>query len=217
MNQTTRRAYDSWRLPPDMGGQKTHLNLEGTLGELFETVTGTTPSKSKPEFYGDYMPFVKPPELNNCLIENSADGLSLLGVAEARVLPPDSVLVSCIGILGKLGLNTIPVAFNQQINAIKPNYEIAIPKFVFYYCMSDIFIEQMNRLASGTTVSLVNKSKFNSITISLPPLAEQERIVKLLEETFANTKIGKENTQLQIALYDSLEKSTLQQVFSGTL
>ena len=190
---------------------------ESTLGELFEIVTGTTPSKSKVEFYGDFMPFIKPPELLDGLIEKSADGLSELGSKQARILPPDSVLVSCIGNLGKLGMNSSPVAFNQQINAIKPNYEIAIPKFVFYYCMSNHFRGQLHNLASGTTVSLVNKTKFKSIKISLPNLNEQERIVRIFDETFINIKSGKERLNHQMKLYESLEKSVLDQGFSGKL
>ena len=168
-----------------MSGQLVEQWTESTLGELFEIVTGTTPSKSKTEFYGDYMPFIKPPELLGGLVEESADGLSELGSNQARVLPPESVLVSCIGKLGKLGMNSSPVAFNQQINAIKPNYEIANPKFVFYYCMSNQFRDQLHGLASGTTVFMVNKTKFKGIKISLPSLNEQQRIVSVLDEALS--------------------------------
>ena len=75
------------------------------LGELFETLTGTTPSKSNASYYGDFIPFIKPPELNNSYLEASLDNLSELGMKEARVLPINSVLVSCIGYLGKIGIN----------------------------------------------------------------------------------------------------------------
>ena len=176
---------------------------DSTLGELFEIVTGTTPSKSKAEFYGDFMPLIKPPELHGGSIEKSTDGLSELGSKQARILPPDSVLVSCIGNLGKLGMNSSPVAFNQQINAIKPNYEIAIPKFVFYYCMSNKFREQLHYLASGTTVSLVNKTKFKSIKISLPSLNEQQRIVSILDEVFEN--ISNSSKRVEQKLLDTNE------------
>ena len=40
-----------------------------TLEEAFITATGSTPPKNNPEFYGDFMPFVKPPELCDCLFD----------------------------------------------------------------------------------------------------------------------------------------------------
>ena len=194
-----------------MSGQLVEQWTESTLGELFEIVTGTTPSKSKTEFYGDYMPFIKPPELLGGLVEESADGLSELGSNQARVLPPESVLVSCIGNLGKLGMNSSPVAFNQQINAIKPNYEIANPKFVFYYCMSNQFRDQLHGLASGTTVFMVNKTKFKGIKISLPSLNEQQRIVNILDEAFRNIELK------QVSVEQNLEQSEvlIQSIFDS--
>ena len=54
-----------------MSGQLVEQWAESTLGELFEIVTGTTPSKSKTEFYGDYMPFIKPPELLGGVLPNA--------------------------------------------------------------------------------------------------------------------------------------------------
>ena len=89
-----------------------------TVGDCAQTITGTTPSKADASNYGDYLPLVKPPELTNSVIEDAEDKLSEKGVTLARVLPPESVLVSCIGILGKTGINRVPVAFNQQINAV---------------------------------------------------------------------------------------------------
>jgi type I restriction enzyme, S subunit len=91
-----------------------------TLGEAFETVTGNTPPKNNVRFYGTFMPLVKPPELCDSTLDTAEDGLSKAGADVARTLPPNSLLVSCIGNLGKVGLNTVPVAFNQQINAILP-------------------------------------------------------------------------------------------------
>ncbi len=66
-----------------------------------------------------------------------------------------------------------------------PNRTRADPKFVFYYCLSPIFVEQLESLSSGTTVSIVNKSRFNSIRMPLPPLEEQKRIVAVLDQAFA--------------------------------
>ncbi|MFO1000979.1 MAG: hypothetical protein U0936_11605 [Planctomycetaceae bacterium] len=65
---------------------------ETTLGEAFATVTGNTPPKNNAEFYGDFMPLVKPPELCDSLFDSAEDGLTELGAAIARTLPPRSIL-----------------------------------------------------------------------------------------------------------------------------
>ncbi len=54
-------------------------------------------------------------------------------------------------------------------------------KFLSYYFHSNIFFEQKQKLAHGTKVIEVTPSALNDIKIPLPPLAEQERIVKILD------------------------------------
>jgi type I restriction enzyme, S subunit len=185
-----------------------------TVGEAFTTATGGTPPKIDDSLYGDYIPFVKPPELTDKTIDTAADGLSRAGAEVARTLPANSILISCIGNLGKVGLNTIPVAFNQQINAILPNEQVALPWFMFYQVLGPTFKEKLEEQASGTTVPIVNKSKFNSIPIVLPCIEEQRRIVTLLDEAFADIAIAKANAEknLQNAreLFESQRQLLLQ-------
>ena len=175
-----------------------------TIGESFITATGNTPPKNNPKFYGGVLPLVKPPELRDARFEFADDGLSEAGAEVSRTIPAKSVLVSCIGNLGKIGLNTVPVAFNQQINAILPDENKAIPEFIFYQALSSGFKDQLERLASGTTVPIVNKSKFNSIKIVLPPLPEQKQIVELLDEVDALRKLRAEADRRTAALIPAL-------------
>ena len=75
------------------------------INELGRVETGTTPSKKNPNFYSDENPFYKPTDLNagNSVVV-SADGLSGLGLKEARFVPAYSTLVTCIGAtIGKTG------------------------------------------------------------------------------------------------------------------
>jgi type I restriction enzyme S subunit len=187
------------------------------LGDVFTTATGTTPPKSKASFYGDFIPLVKPPELLDNVIESAPDSLTESGAKAARVLPALSVLVSCIGNLGKIGINTVPVCFNQQINAILPNEGKALPDFMFFQALSPVFKNELEGLASGTTVPIVNKSKFNSIQIALPPLERQANIVEQLkalrEETLSLETIYRQ----KLTALDDLKKSLLHQAFSGQL
>ncbi len=184
------------------------------LGDLFKTATGNTPPKNNAKFYGDFMPLVKPPELRDSQLDSAEDGLSKAGAEVARTLPPNSILVSCIGYLGKVALNVVPVAFNQQINAILPEVSKAVPEFMFYQALSCGFKDQLEALASGTTVPIVNKSKFNSIHVVLPPLHEQRRIVTILDEAFEGLATAKAKAEKNLQNTRALFESHLQSVFS---
>jgi type I restriction enzyme S subunit len=191
--------------------------VEKKLGEVFSTVTGNTPPKNTPEFYGSFIPLVKPPELLDAPLDSASDGLSEAGAKVARTVPPRSLLVSCIGNLGKIGINTVPVAFNQQINAILPNETKALPEFLFLQLLSTRFREQLESLASGTTVPIVNKSKFNSIEIVIPPLDEQHRIVGYLNNLKEETSRLTSFYTQKLAALEDLKKSLLHQAFTGKL
>ncbi|MBB3183369.1 type I restriction enzyme S subunit [Halomonas fontilapidosi] len=186
----------------------------GQLGDFFEIVTGGTPPKAKKEMYGSYMPLVKPPELTGAGVQSGEDFLSEEGAAASRILPVGSVLVSCIGNLGKIGISKVELATNQQINSIKPNAGKAFPEFVFYLVQAPHFSDQLHRLASGTTVSIVNKSKFKSILVDLPSLPEQKNIVATLDEAFEGIDTVVANTEKNLANAREMFESYLSSVFS---
>jgi len=191
--------------------------VEKTLGDVFTTATGTTPPKNNADFYGDFMPLVKPPELCDEAFDSAPDGLSEAGAAVARTLPAKSILVSCIGNLGKIGLNTVPVAFNQQINAILPDESQAIPEFMFFQSLSPAFKSQLESLASGTTVPIVNKSKFNSVSVLLPSLPIQKSVVAQLSDLREETQRLARIYEQKLAALEALKKSLLHQAFTGEL
>ena len=103
------------------------------LIELGEVQTGTTPSTSNKGFYGDFIPFVKPPHFNpDGTISFSSSGLSAIGLAKGRLIKENSILMVCIGAsIGKTGITPIPISCNQQINAFSPN-ENCLPKFYYH-------------------------------------------------------------------------------------
>ncbi len=53
--------------------------VECELEEVFETITGNTPSKKDLKNYGGSIPFIKPPDINNDYIKSSSDFLSEKG------------------------------------------------------------------------------------------------------------------------------------------
>ena len=159
------------------------------LCKMGKIVTGSTPLKTRKEYYGGSFPFVKPGELLHCPVSDAADHLSEAGSEVADIAPSGSILVSCIGNLGKTGLATRPVAFNQQINTIIPH----VPehaKWVFYAVQTPDFVSQLESVSSATTIAIVNKGKFSTLQIPIAPEDEQQRIVGEIEKQFSRLEEG---------------------------
>ena len=154
------------------------------VSDIAKTITGGTPSKNKPQYYGGTFPFYKPADLDagrNVIV--ASEYLSEEGKSISRVIPPNSIAICCIGSIGKCGYLAKECTTNQQINTIVP-YTNIFPLLIYYYCCSSFFKQQLVDKSSAITISIVNKSKLEDTLLPLPPLAEQKRIVSEIERIF---------------------------------
>ncbi len=186
------------------------------IGELGKAITGNTPPTKNAENYGGEIPFIKPTELVDKGVFSGRETISEKGAKYARILPKGGVLVSCIGYLGKTAIAKREVAFNQQINAVVFN-EAVLPEYGFYYFQSPRFRKDLESLASGTTISIVNKSKFESISIPLAPLEQQKRIVAKIEELFSHIDAGIAALKKAKQLLKQYRQSVLKAAVTGEL
>ena len=154
------------------------------LKDISIIITGSTPSKSNPNYYGGDVPFYKPADLDaGRFLEKSMEHVSEAGKKISRVVPMGSTAVCCIGSIGKVGYLTQEGITNQQINSAIPS-EAVNSLFLYYTCASPSFYNELQLLSSAVTISIINKSKMENIKVSLPPLLEQKCIVKKIEELF---------------------------------
>ncbi len=186
-----------------------------TLSEISEIVTGSTPSKSNLDFYGKDYPFFKPSDFEQgYFLENAGDNLSKLGFDKARQLPPKTILVVCIGSLGKVALTRVIGSCNQQINAIIPHKNI-ISEYIYYYCISSKFQSILFSKAPQTTLAILNKTEFSKLKIIYPKdIKEQKRIVGILDESFAKIDESIKILEQDLLNLDELMQSALQKAFN---
>jgi len=178
------------------------------LAELGAVSTGSTPRTAEPRFYGGDLPFVTPSELDTGLpVTTTPRTLTDEGAAEARVLPEGSVMVCCIGSLGKTGIAGRSVATNQQINSVVFDRDKVWPRFGFYACR--LLKPKLDCMAPATTLPIVSKSKFAELTIPVPPLAEQRRIAEVLDRAEAL----RAKRRAALAQLDSLTQSLFVDLF----
>ncbi len=154
--------------------------LSAPIRSVAQVVTGNTPPKSDDANYGNDVPWVKPPELGSTEpIVATSEMLSAQGAERARVLPKDAVLVSCIGSIGRVGIAGVPLATNQQINAVVCGPAL-LPRFAMYWFMYSA--NALSAAANNAVVPILNKGNFEKMPIPIWPLGEQSRIVELLDE-----------------------------------
>lgn len=150
------------------------------LKEVAKVVTGKTPQTSKSEYYGGNIPFVSPADLNEGILSETKTYLTSSGADQVYRVPKNTVLVSCIGNLGKLAITSKEVCFNQQINGLIFDEQKIFPKYGFYCAQT--LKPQLEKASSSTTLPIVNKSRFSDLEIQYPPLAEQRRIASILDK-----------------------------------
>lgn len=180
------------------------------LREIGHIVTGSTPSTKDETNYSprEYC-FVKPSDLPSqgiALIEETEYYVSSKGLSKSRVLPTGSVLVSCIGSIGKIGILTKEACSNQQINAIIPKNDID-SKFIAYSIYAYRFL--LESIANAPVVPIINKTDFSKIQIPLPPKFTQLSIVSELDKINELIRLKQE----QLKDYDNLAQSIFYEMF----
>lgn len=192
---------------------------EKSLGEIGLTQTGTTPSKNDKDNYGDYIPFIRPSEIDidGCgnIEYNSEIKLSEKGLSNGRLFKKGSILMVCIGAtIGKVGYCTQDISCNQQINILTPQDDYDY-KYLYYAMRNPDFNERVIKegTSAQATLPIINKGKWEKLSISFPPLSEQHRIVSRLDSLSANVKALEENQRKVMAECDALKQALLRKVF----
>ena len=152
------------------------------LGEIGKVITGNTPTTRDAENYSsnDYC-FVKPGDIGKDAvetIEKTEAHISTKAYMSSRRLPIGSVLTTCIGIVGKVGITGKEATCNQQINAILPNDGMSS-----IYVATAILLcrKVLEVMANAPVVPIINKGDFSSISIPFPPLDLQNEFAQKIE------------------------------------
>ena len=184
------------------------------ISELGKVITGNTPSKKIKEFWDkDDVGFVKPDIISDEHIvkiksEDCNEFISNAAISKARIVPKNSIFVTCIGNIGKIGVATENLAFNQQINAIIPNENVNLD----YLCYA-IFANKtrLQDIANAPIVPLLNKSQFSEFELEFDmDINTQTRIVHELN-TVSNIIL---KYKQELLLLDELVRARFVEMFS---
>ena len=186
------------------------------LGAVGEVITGNTPSRKRPEYYGEDIEWIKSDNINDpsFVLTEAEERLSVTGKAVARTSPSGSILVTCIAgspsCIGNAAIANREVAFNQQINAFVPGKRIAL-----WFAFGVFWVGK--RLVQNSSTSsmkgMVSKSAFSAISIPIPPTSLQSRFAAIAE----SVEHQKASQRAHLAELDTLFASLQSRAFRGDL
>ncbi|EIC94983.1 type I restriction modification DNA specificity domain protein, partial [Lachnoanaerobaculum saburreum F0468] len=148
-------------------------------------ITGNTPSKNSKEFWNSKdICFIKPDIIADSRVHEvceSNEYISECARKKARIVSKDSIFVTCIGSIGKVGIaGEGEYAFNQQINAIVPNEKVN-PRYLAYNLIYNK--PRLVDIANAPVVPIINKSQFGEFIINIEfDINKQSRIVCVLDK-----------------------------------
>ena len=178
-----------------------------SIENVGNVVTGNTPSKKESSFWGGNNIWITAQDFKGKYIYDSVLKLTNEGREKVRIIPKNSVLVTCIASIGLNGINKVECSTNQQINSIICSSSYSY-NFVYYAIESNLV--RLKRFAGQTAVPIITKSAFEKFNILTPPsLEEQQKIANCLSSLDELIEAQEE----KLKLLKEYKKGLMQQLF----
>lgn len=129
LEEAAERLYREWFVDLHFPGYENTEIIDGEpegwkkqkISEFGEIITGKTPSTTKEQYYGGNIPFVKIPDMHNCvypIVTESTLTTEGANTQKNKFIPKNGIMVSCIATVGLVNIAIEPCQTNQQINSI---------------------------------------------------------------------------------------------------
>ena len=181
-----------------------------TLDELVSIKGGGTPSKDKAEYWNGNIPWASVKDLTSLWLSSTIDHISEEGLRDssANLIKAGTIIIPTRMALGKVSINTIDVAINQDLKAlsIKNNKTTSI-NYLKYFLISKA--DEIEKNGKGATVKGITIDVIKNLRIPLPPLPEQTRIAAILDQA---DKI-RQKRRCAAALADEFLRSVFLEMF----
>ena len=182
------------------------------VGDLTLTITGGgTPSKSHPAYWNGEIPWASVKDLKGLkFIDDTEDHITNEGLknSSSNLIPPNRIIVCTRMGLGKVAINRVAMAINQDLKALELAPEVNPDFFLILYKTRDI-------KGTGTTVAGIKQDQLLALPVALPPVEEQSLIVAKVDELMALCDKLEAQQQDRRKLQNALRQSTLQALASA--
>ena len=179
----------------------------GTVSDLGAVVGGSTPSKSKPEYYTeDGIAWITPKDLSlnkAKFISHGENDITELGLknSSASIMPEGTVLFSSRAPIGYIAIASGEVTTNQGFKSVVPKPEIGTA-YVYYFLKHNLPV--IEGMASGSTFKEVSGSTMKNVPAVIPDTETLACFNNFCAPIFAQQRILEEQNQSLATLRDSL-------------
>ena len=179
----------------------------GTISDLGTVIGGSTPSKSKPEYYTeDGIAWITPKDLSinkAKFISHGESDITELGLknSSASIMPEGTVLFSSRAPIGYIAIASGEVTTNQGFKSVVPKPEIGT---AYVYCFLKHNLPVIEGMASGSTFKEVSGSTMKNVPAVIPDTETLTCFNDFCAPIFAHQRILEEQNQSLAALRDSL-------------
>lgn len=188
------------------------------LGDIGKITSGGTPTSNEKSYYGGDIIWITPADMSkqqsSPWFSNSSKKITNLGLqkSSAQLIEGNSVVYSSRAPIGYVNIVKDKFTTSQGCKSVTP---IKNSLMYIYYVLIER-TEDIKYRASGTTFKEISALEFGKTLVPLPPLEEQQEIVRILDEVLENENKVKELLELEERI-DILEKSILNKAFKGEL
>lgn len=151
------------------------------LGDIAKISSGSTPARNNQDFWNGDIPWVSTGELSSGFVNETREHVSLRAVHESslKLLKPGTLLMAMYGqgkTRGIVSRLNITATTNQACASIEIKKDE--PSYVYYFLQ--FRYESIRKLSNGGSQENLSTEIIKKIKISLPPIAEQRKIVEIL-------------------------------------
>lgn len=192
--------------------------VQATLDQVARWGSGGTPSRTRPDFYGGPIPWIKTGELGKGVITRTEESITeeALRHSSAKVFPKGAVALAMYGAtIGKASILGVSAATNQACAVGVPTPGITTSEFLLQYLLSqkDKLIEK----GQGGAQPNISQGVVKSWPVPLPPLAEQQRISAKLSTLLARTELCGSRLSRVPQILTLFRESVLEAAVTGRL
>ena len=179
----------------------------GTISNLGNVVGGSTPSKSKPEYYTEKgIAWITPKDLSinkSKFVSRGENDITELGLknSSASIMPEGTVLFSSRAPIGYIAIASGEVTTNQGFKSVVPNPEIGTA-FVYFFLKQNLPV--IEGMASGSTFKEVSGSTMKNIPATIPDAETIKKFNEFCLPVFEQQRILEAQNQSLVSLRDSL-------------